>query len=345
MTSTRKIGIWYLITAAMVFAMMIIGAITRLTESGLSMVEWRPFIGWVPPIGEAEWGRIFALYQKTSEYQLANIGMSLSEFKNIFWWEYIHRVWGRMIGLVFALPFFWFLLKGQIPKGYKRHSLALLILGALQGVIGWWMVKSGFVDRTDVSQYRLATHLGVAFLILGYLVWLALGLLMPIEKTREPVSRGFRRLGAFAHGIIFFTVLSGALVAGLGAGKVYTDWPLMDGSFVPSGYFWLTPWWLNFFETMQTVQFNHRSMAYITAILIITLWILARRKNLAPRARYSINALFIMLWVQVILGINTLIHVVPLTLGVLHQGGAIITFILSIWVMKELRGNGRYLDR
>ncbi|MDX1737969.1 MAG: COX15/CtaA family protein [Alphaproteobacteria bacterium] len=346
MDNNRKVGLWFAITAVMVFAMMIIGAITRLTESGLSMVEWRPFIGWIPPIGEEEWQRVFELYKKTSEYQLANFGMSLAEFQNIFWWEYIHRVWGRLIGLVYGIPFIWFLVRGEIPIGYKLHSFILLLLGAFQGVIGWWMVKSGFVDRTDVSQYRLATHLGVAFLILGYLTWLAIGLLTPIEEGREPVNRGFRRLGALTHAIIFFTALSGALVAGLGAGKAYNDWPFMDGDFFPRGYFWLEPWWLNIFETIQSVQFNHRIMAYITALMITALWIWARRQDLAQRARLSIHALFAMMLIQIMLGISTLVMVVPIGLATLHQAGAAITFVLSIWVMKELRGlNARYLDK
>lgn len=338
MTSTRKVGTWLAISAFMVFAMMIIGAITRLTESGLSMVEWRPFIGWIPPIGVEQWERVFELYKKTSEYQLANAGMSLIEFQNIFWWEYIHRVWGRLIGLVYGLPLFWFFIRKQIPTGYGIHLFVLLLLGAFQGFIGWWMVKSGFVDRTDVSQYRLSVHLGVAFFILAYLFWLSFGLLKPIEAGRKPVQRSFRRLGAMSHAIIFFTAMSGALVAGLGAGRVYTDWPFMDGDFFPTGYFWLSPWWLNIFETVQAVQFNHRTMAYITAIAVFSLWIWSRKQDLSKRARHSINSLTIMLIIQILLGISTLINAVPITLGVLHQAGAAITFVLSIWVMKELRG-------
>ncbi|MTI08734.1 COX15/CtaA family protein [Curvivirga aplysinae] len=342
----RNIGLWLALSAFMVFMMMIIGAITRLTESGLSMVEWRPFIGWIPPIGVEEWTRVFELYKQTSEYQLANFGMSLEEFQNIFWWEYIHRVWGRMIGIVYGLPFFWFLLRGQIPKGYKRHFTALLLLGGFQGVIGWWMVKSGFVDRTDVSQYRLATHLGVAFLILGYLIWVMLDFLAPIEQGRKAVQRSFRRVGAMAHAVIFFTAISGALVAGLGAGRVFNDWPFMDGEFFPNGYFWRDPWWINFFETVQSVQFNHRSMAYLTAIVIIWLWIASKRHDLAPRAKNAINALFGMLILQIALGISTLMLAVPMHLAVTHQAGAAITFALSIWVMKELRGqSASYFDK
>lgn len=344
-TNARKVGIWLALCALMVFMMMQIGAITRLTESGLSMAEWRPLIGWIPPMTDAEWARIFDLYQGTSQYSLANSGMSVEEFKTIFWWEYIHRVWGRTIGLVFALPFFWFLLRRQIPSGLGRHLAALLGLGAVQGVIGWWMVKSGFVDRTDVSQYRLAVHLGMAFFILGYLVWVSVFLLKPVEQARAAVSRGFRRLGAMAHAIIFFTVLSGALVAGLNAGFAYNDWPFMNGNFIPENYFWLKPWWLNFFETIQAVQFNHRTFAYATAAVVASLWLWSRKKDLAPRARLSINALATMLVIQLSLGISTLMLVVPTPLAVAHQAGAALTFVISLWVMIELRGHRKSVFR
>lgn len=338
-STAAKVGIWLVAVAGMVFAMMQIGAITRLTESGLSMTEWRPLIGWLPPLTEAEWSRVFDLYKQTSEYSLQNTGMTLAEFQEIFWWEYIHRVWGRLIGVVFALPFAWFLVRRQIPQGYGRHVAILLGLGALQGGIGWWMVTSGFVNRVDVSQYRLAVHLGMAFLILGYLFWLAFGLLWPVEEGRLSAPRGFRRVGAMAHAVIFFTVLSGAMVAGMKAGLAYNDWPLMNGQIFPDDYFWQDPWWINFFETVPAVQFNHRTFAYLTILTVVVLWGWSRRVDLAPRARLSINCLAGMLAVQVGLGISTLMLLVPLPLAVLHQAGAGITFVLSLWVVKELRGH------
>lgn len=337
-SSARAVGLWLLACCAMVFAMMLIGAITRLTESGLSMVEWRPLIGALPPLSEAEWQRVFDLYRQTSEYRIDNAGMSLDEFKSIFWWEFIHRLWGRAIGLVFALPFFFFLATRRIPVGYTKHLAILLILGGLQGVIGWWMVKSGFVDRSDVSQYRLAVHLGMAFLILAYLLWLTLGLLWPVPRDQAAAPRGVRRLGAWCHAVIFFTVLSGALVAGLNAGLLYNDWPLMGGNFIPEDIAALTPGWLNMFENEGTVQFDHRIMAYLTLAVVMLTWVFSRRADLAPRARLSINCLAAMVWVQVGLGISTLILMVPLPLAVLHQAGAATSFCLSIWVMKELRG-------
>lgn len=335
----RAVGYWLCSTAFMVFAMMIIGAITRLTESGLSMVEWRPLIGTLPPLNQAEWERVFALYKQTSQYQLANAGMSLEAFQEIFFWEWFHRFWGRMIGIVYALPFFYFLFRGHIPAGYKRHLWILLFLGGLQAVIGMWMVDSGLVDRVEVSQYRLAVHLGMAFFILGYTVWLILGLLWPIEEGRAPVPRQIRRLGAWTHGVIFFTILSGAFVAGMNAGLVYNQWPLMGDGFFPYDYWDEALGWRSVTESIAAVQFNHRSFAYLTMATVIIFWAIAMRiPNLAPRLRASIHALLAMVFVQAGIGIATLLSFVWLPLAVLHQAGAAIAFCLALWCLKELRG-------
>lgn len=336
--SVRAVGLWLALCGVMVFAMMLIGAITRLTESGLSMVEWRPLIGWLPPLSDGEWQRVFDLYRQTSEYRIDNAGMSLAEFQSIFWWEFIHRLWGRAIGLVFALPFFFFLFTRRVPEGYAKHFWILLFLGGLQGVIGWWMVKSGFVDRSDVSQYRLAVHLGMAFFILAYLLWLALGLLYPVPPDQQAAPRTVRRLGAWCHAVIFFTVLSGALVAGLNAGLLYNDWPLMGGNVIPEDIAALSPGWINIFENEGTVQFDHRMMAYLTLTVVTLTWFAARRVSLAPRARLAVNCLAAMAWIQAAIGVSTLVTMVPITLAVLHQAGAATSFCLSIWVMKELRG-------
>ena len=333
------VGYWLCATAFMVFAMMIIGAITRLTESGLSMVEWRPLIGALPPMNQAEWERVFALYKQTSQYQLMNAGMSLAQFQEIFFWEWFHRLWGRLIGIVYALPFFYFLFRGQIPDGYKRHLWILLFLGGLQGVIGMWMVESGFVDRVEVSQYRLAVHLGMAFFILGYTVWLILSLLWPIEKGRAPVPRQFRRLGAWTHGVIFFTILSGALVAGMNAGTVYNEWPLMGDGLFPFDYWDDALGWWSVTETTAAVQFNHRLFAYLTLATVCIFWITAMRlPGLAPRLRASIHGLLAMVFVQAGIGIATLLSVVWLPIAVLHQAGAAVSFCLALWCLKELRG-------
>ncbi len=335
---TRAVGLWLAASAAMVFIMMLIGAITRLTESGLSMVEWRPLIGALPPLSEAEWVRVFELYRQTSEYQLANAGMTLAEFKAIFWWEYIHRLWGRLIGVVYAVPFFFFLWRGWIPAAAKPHLWILLALGGLQGVIGWWMVKSGFVDRTDVSQYRLALHLGMAFFILGYLFWMTLNFLWPVERGRAAAPRGFRRLSAWTHAVVFVTVVSGAFVAGSNAGFIYNDWPLMNGALTPDDFWTLTPWWASAFEEHGVIQFNHRLLAYATVGVGTAVWIAARRIDLAPRARLAVTALVCGVWLQAALGVATLVLVVPITLATLHQAGAATVFCLTLWLLKEVRG-------
>jgi len=333
-SNDRAVLLWLAACCLMVVAMMVIGAITRLTESGLSMVEWRPLIGTLPPLSEAEWQRVFDLYRSTSEYQLANAGMSLEAFKTIFWWEYIHRLWGRLIGLVFAVPFVWFLLRRHIPAGMTPHLVALLALGAVQGVIGWWMVKSGFVDRTDVSQYRLAVHLGMAFLILGYMLWLAIGLARGPEPVTAPPR--LRTAGWAVMAFVSVTVVSGALVAGLNAGLVYNEWPLMGGRFVPAEYTELQPFWRNLFDNHGAVQFDHRVLAYLTAAAVMAFWLFVSRAAVSGGTRMAATLLMLAVAGQVLLGIATVLTAVPLSLGVLHQLGAITLFCLSVWTVRTL---------
>ena len=330
--AAKPVAVWLFVCAGMVVAMMIIGAITRLTDSGLSMVEWRPLIGAWPPTAAAEWQRLLDLYRQTSEYKLANAGMSLEEFKTIFWWEFIHRLWGRLIGIVFALPFVFFLLTKRIPSGFTPHLVALFLLGGLQGVIGWWMVKSGFVDRTDVSQYRLTAHLGMAFGILGYLLWLALLLIAP----RLPIPNAPRRLAWGTLAAVSITILAGGLVAGLKAGLTYNSWPLMDGEFFPTGALELSPWWLNGFENLATVQLDHRLLAYASVFMVGWLWLAMRRSAVTLRAQLAANAMAMLVIVQVTLGIATLLLVVPVSLAVMHQAGAAVLFSLTLWVVYEL---------
>jgi cytochrome c oxidase assembly protein subunit 15 len=332
-----SVALWLFVCAGMVVAMMIIGAITRLTESGLSMVEWRPLIGAWPPTSEPEWQRVFALYRQTSQYQLANSGMTLPEFQTIFWWEFIHRFWGRLIGVVFAVPFVVFLIFKKIPRAMNPHLVGLFLLGGLQGVIGWWMVKSGFVDRTDVSQYRLTVHLGMAFGILGYLLWLAFEIVTP---RRAPAPEAPRHFACFTLAVIAMTVLAGGLTAGLNAGLTYNTWPLMEGAIVPEGVLELAPWWLNGFENIAAVQFDHRVLAYASVICSVWLWLLVRRAWTSPLARLAAGALAAMAVVQVILGVSTLLLVVPPPLAVLHQAGAAALFTLAVWTVHALSGRG-----
>ncbi|MDP6389668.1 MAG: COX15/CtaA family protein [Alphaproteobacteria bacterium] len=331
----RPIVLWLVVCFLMVVAMIAIGAITRLTESGLSMVEWRPLIGALPPVGEAEWRRLFDLYRQTSEYRLENPGMGLAEFKTIFWWEYVHRLWGRLIGLAFGLPLAWFLIRRRVPQGMAPHLILLFVLGAMQGVIGWWMVKSGFVDRHDVSQYRLTIHLALALLILGYMEWLVLG--MSGRGARRAAPAGLRRLALATLAAAALTALSGGLVAGLGAGMDYNTWPLMAGELVPAGLFDASPWWLGAFESPLTAQFDHRVLAYATAAMVIWFWLSARRAGIGGGGRRAANALLLMVALQILLGISNLLLVVPIPLAVLHQLGAVALFCLALWAVHVLR--------
>lgn len=334
---SRAIGLWLVAIAAMVVAMMLIGAITRLTESGLSIVEWAPLVGAFPPVHEGEWQRLFDMYRQTSQYHLANTGMSLEEFKTIFFWEYVHRLWGRLIGVAFAIPFVVFLVRRGIPAGLWKHLVALFLLGGLQGAIGWWMVVSGFVDRTDVSQYRLATHLGMAFLIFGYLLYVALGLLKP--RPAAPVGAMRWRLPCNAMlGIISITILAGALVAGLDAGFTYNTWPLMDGDFLYRHWFLQDPWWINAFENVGAVQFDHRMLAYATVLGALALWWACRKAETAPAGMKSAaRAVAVTALVQMALGIATLLTGVNIVLATIHQGGAACLFGLAVWLVYEAR--------
>jgi cytochrome c oxidase assembly protein subunit 15 len=331
----RNIAIWLFTCAAMVALMVIIGGITRLTESGLSMTEWRPLIGWIPPLSEVEWQRVFDRYRDTSEYRIQFPGMDLEGFKTIFWWEYIHRVWGRLIGLVFGLPLIWLIGRRRIERPMIPHLVALLFLGGFQGLIGWWMVVSGFVDRDDVSQYRLTIHLGVAIAILGYLLWLAFGLLQRAE-SRGAAPDGLKKLSRATVAVAFVTILSGGMVAGINAGFINNTWPLMDGGLLPDDFATLSPFWLNFFENHSMVQFSHRILAYLTVIVAGVYWFRERSAGLPARARMAANLLGAMVALQIMLGIFTLLLVVPISLAVLHQGGAVVLFALAIWNMWEL---------
>ncbi len=326
---------WLFLVAALVFAMIAVGGATRLTDSGLSITEWQPIIGAIPPLSEADWQTAFAKYQQTTEYHLVNKGMSLAAFKTIFWWEWTHRLLGRLIGLAFALPLAGFWLAGWLPRRLAMKLLGVLLLGALQGFIGWYMVKSGLADRIDVSQYRLALHLFMAFLILGLLLWL--GIETASARTTlqiAPASRAERALAALVAGAVLLQVVLGALVAGLKAGLTYNTWPLMDGRLVPSGLGALEPWWLNVFENVTTVQFNHRLVAYALLILVgLQAVVLARSRS---RAGSTAFLLLLAVLAQAGLGIWTLLAAVPLPLGLAHQAGAAAVFALAVWHLARV---------
>ncbi|NNG04573.1 MAG: heme A synthase [Inquilinus sp.] len=314
----------------MVFAMAVIGAITRLTESGLSSVEWRPLSGALPPLSDAEWQRVFDLYRETPEYRLRNAGMELAAFKQIFFWEWFHRLWGRLIGLVFALPFLAFWATGRIARPLLPRLLGLLLLGALQGGLGWFMVLSGLVDQPAVSHYRLAAHLGLAIAIYALLLWQAWLLLFPADARARPAHRlGGHAVGALA--LLAATILWGAMVAGLDAGLAYNTWPLMGGTLLPPEAWSLQPQWLNFLDNTALVQFTHRWLAIATAAAVIALWWRARRPEIPPALRRGAGAAAAMAGIQAGLGIATLLAQVPVWLGALHQGGALVLLGLLLW--------------
>ena len=325
--AARAVAAWLLACAALVFTMVVVGGVTRLTHSGLSIVEWQPIVGTLPPLNDVQWQETFAKYQQTPEYKLVNQGMTLDAFKGIFWWEYVHRLLGRLIGLVFLLPLLWFAFTRRIDRPLALRLAGIFVLGGLQGAMGWYMVKSGLVDDPRVSQFRLTAHLSLAFLIFAAMLWTALGLLFPRRSiAASDDATTLRRLGWWITGIVAYMVVTGGFVAGIRAGKAYNTFPLMNGHVVPPEIFMLDPWWKNFFYNMATVQFDHRLGAWALACLVPWLWLRARRVALPARTRVSISILLAMLAVQVALGIATLLLVVPVPLGAAHQGGAVLLF-------------------
>jgi len=336
-TGDRTVAMWLLACCALVFAMVVVGGITRLTHSGLSIVEWQPIVGVLPPLGEAGWQEAFGKYRQTPEYRLVNPGMSLDGFKSIFWWEYVHRLLGRLIGAAFLLPLLWFALRGQIARALAWKFAAIFGLGALQGALGWYMVQSGLVDNPRVSQFRLAAHLGIAFLIYAAMLWIALDLLFPRESQPGGVSRGLRRFAFALAALIFLMALSGGLVAGIRAGLAYNTFPLMNGNIVPPEIFSLEPWHLNFSSNMATVQFDHRLLALLLALLVPWFWLSVRRAAAPRRSRLGAHLLVAALALQIALGIATLLLAVPVPLAAAHQAGALLVFTAALFVAHSLR--------
>src|SRR5256886_10557808 len=333
----RAVAAWLLICCALVFAMVVVGGVTRLTHSGLSIVEWQPIVGALPPLDETAWQETFAKYKQTPEYRLVNPGMSLEGFKGIFWWEYIHRLLGRLIGAAFLLPLLWFALRGRIPRALAWKFAAIFGLGALQGALGWYMVQSGLVDDPRVSQYRLTAHLGIAFLIYAPMLWIALDLLLPRASRTEAAPRGLRRFAFALAALIFVVALSGGLVAGTRAGLAYNTFPLMNGRFVPPEIFALEPWYLNFSNNIATVQFDHRLIAWLLAILVPWFWVRVRRNPVSERAKLGADLLLGALALQIALGIATLLLAVPVPLAAAHQAGALLVFSSALFAAHSLR--------
>ncbi len=323
---------WLVIVAVFVCSMILVGGATRLTDSGLSITEWRPVTGAIPPLTQQGWEQELEKYRQIPEYQIQNRGMSMSEFQFIYWWEWGHRQLGRILGLVFAIPFFFFLLRGRMPKRLQPRLWVLFALGGLQGAIGWWMVSSGLTERLDVSQYRLATHLSMAFLILGLTLWTALEL--RYGQAREAVrSRLFPWISVF-WGAVLLQVALGAFVAGLDAGRIYTTWPGFSGDIIPRDYLYGMPFWQAIFESRPAVQFQHRWFAYLLVVTGAALaWLIWQRQD-GVFKRFAV-AIPAVLTLQVVLGIATLMSAAPLWLSLLHQGGAIALFMtagMASWV-------------
>jgi cytochrome c oxidase assembly protein subunit 15 len=332
----RAVAAWLLACCALVFAMVVVGGVTRLTHSGLSIVEWQPIVGALPPLDEAGWRETFGKYQQTPEYRLVNPGMSLDGFKSIFWWEYVHRLLGRLIGAAFLLPLLGFALRGKIPRGLTWKLAGIFALGALQGAMGWYMVQSGLVDNPRVSHYRLTAHLGIAFLIYAAMLWIALDLLFP-SASATPVSRGPRRFAFALAALIFLMALSGGLVAGIRAGLAYNTFPLMNGRLIPPEILSLEPWYLNFSNNMATVQFDHRLLAWLLAFLTPWFWLRVRREAAPWRTKLGADLLLAALALQIALGIATLLLAVPVTFAAAHQAGALLVFSAALFVAHSLR--------
>jgi len=323
----RALRIWLGCIAVLIVAMILVGGATRLTDSGLSITEWQPIVGTIPPLSDADWQEAFAAYKKIPEYTQINRGMSLDDFKTIYWWEWAHRFLGRVIGLAFFVPFVAFWIAGYIPRPLVPRLIGLFVLGGLQGALGWYMVMSGLVDRTDVSQYRLAAHFGLAILIFGYTLWLIWGL-----GVRKAARGGAPAVVAgVVLALIFLQLLSGAFVAGIDGGFGFNTWPLMNGAFIPGGLDSATPLYLNLFENPLTVQFNHRMLGYavVVATIVQAVWLAlnARTQGLAGSA----VTLAVLTLLQATLGVWTLLLAVPIQLGLAHQAGAVVVFAAALY--------------
>jgi cytochrome c oxidase assembly protein subunit 15 len=337
----RLIGVWLLICCALIYAMVVLGGVTRLTGSGLSMVEWEPLVGVVPPLTDADWQETFTQYQQSPEYQKINVGMDLEGFKSIFRLEYLHRLLGRLIGAVFLLPLLFFLITRKLPCTLIPKLVIVFVLGGLQGLLGWYMVKSGLVDNPHVSHYRLTAHLMFAVLLYGYLLWVALGLLSSsVGSSIQDSSRTLRRLTYGLAGLVLVTLASGGLVAGLKAGFAYNTFPLMAGRWIPEGLFKLQPWPINLVNNAMTVQFDHRVLATLVFGVIVCLWFIARRYQFPKRLRYGVHALLAVGVLQVSLGISTLLFHVPVFLAASHQAGALLVFTAVLFLAHQLRTTG-----
>jgi heme a synthase len=330
------VAAWLFLCCGLIFLMVVVGGVTRLTLSGLSITEWKPVIGIVPPLSAADWTAEFAKYQQIPEYRAIHFAMSLDEFKSIYYWEYFHRLLGRLIGVAFAVPFIWFVARRRLPRRLTAPLGGILLLGFLQGALGWYMVKSGLADRVEVSRYRLVAHLALALAIYAAILWVALG----IVRSPLIVDAGprWRRAAEAVLVLVVLTIMAGGFVAGTRAGLIYNTFPLMDGRLVPAGYTQLQPLWLNWFENVAAVQFDHRVLAVATITAVFVLWAAGLRANLPEPARKALHMLLAIAALQVALGISTLLLVVPIPLAAAHQAGAVLLVTAAVVFRHTLRG-------
>jgi cytochrome c oxidase assembly protein subunit 15 len=346
------VAAWLFVCCVLVFLMVVVGGITRLTLSGLSITEWKPVIGTIPPLSAADWATEFAKYKQIPEYQAVHSGMNLAEFKGIFYWEYAHRLLGRLIGVAFAVPFLWFLARRQLPRRLAAPLAVILLLGFAQGGLGWYMVKSGLADRVEVSQYRLVAHLALALAIYSAILWTALNLLLsarrrlptpgtpalaggplgaPPRAAEGRVGAGWRRAAEAVTALVALNILAGGFVAGTRAGLTYNTFPLMDGRLVPTGYGQLQPFYRNWFENIAAVQFDHRALALTVAASVLVMWATGLRASLPNPALIALHLLLLTTILQVTLGIATLLLVVPIPLAAAHQAGAVVLLTAAIY--------------
>jgi len=336
--TNRLVAAWLIATAALTFAMVVIGGVTRLTLSGLSITEWNPVMGVLPPLGEAAWQAAFAKYQQIPEYAQIHYGMSLAEFKGIFFWEYLHRLVGRVTGLVALAGPVGLLASRRIGFSGSAPLFAVPVLVLLQGVLGWYMVESGLSVRTSVSQYRLTAHLALALTLYSYCVWQAANRLSPqMLRLGATLSGRLRWATTAILGLVAVTILAGGFTAGTKAGLAYNSFPLMDGKLIPDGYFALQPWWSNPFENVTAIQFDHRVLATLTVITVLSLMGLAIGSRLPRRAFLPIFLMLVMVLVQASLGISTLLWVVPIPLAALHQAGAVLLLTTALLSRHAVR--------
>ncbi|NIA26496.1 MAG: heme A synthase [Desulfobulbaceae bacterium] len=330
----RQVATWLFICCGLVFAMVVLGGVTRLTGSGLSMVDWKPIMGWLPPLTDAEWQRTFDLYKLSPEFLKINSHMDVNAFKGIFWLEFLHRLLGRTIGIVFALPFVYFLARGYVVRREWPKYLLMFVLGGLQGVLGWYMVKSGLIDNPHVSQYRLTAHLIAAILIYAYMFWVGLSLLH--AQAAKPHHAWYGKT-AFLTAWVALTIISGGFVAGLKAGEIYNTFPMMGSYWIPPGLLALDPVWRNLFDNLTTVQFDHRILAISAFVLIVVYWAKARKAEFAGRSHPAANALLVAATLQVVLGILTLLLSVPTVLAAAHQAVALLLLTVALYLTHSLR--------